>query len=127
MKRTRLNRYGKSKIAKLKRKLDEIFSRYVRKRDKDEGCISCGFNGNLQAGHFRRRELMATRWEDKNVNGQCARCNLWLGGATYEYAKGLDKKYGKGTAEELYKLSQKIKQWSAEELEAMIEKYKQLL
>lgn len=126
MKRRGLSRTGKSRIAKLKRKLDIVFSKYIRERDKDEPCVSCPFKGSLQCGHFRRRELMSTRWNEYNSNGQCARCNLWLGGATYEYAKGLEKKYGKGTAEKLYKESQKVKQWTEKELEEKIAYYENL-
>lgn len=63
------------------RKLDEVFSRYIRLRDADEHgyirCISCGrihhFN-ETDCGHFINRSHMATRFDEQNCNGQCRSC-----------------------------------------------------
>lgn len=71
----------------------------------------------MDAGHFRRRELMSTRFNPMNVNGQCLKENRFEGGKAYEYSLALDRKYVKGTAARLFKESQKIKQWSAKDLE----------
>lgn len=105
---------------KLKRKLDIVFSPIIRERDKGKPCIDgCGRKGE-QAGHFRRRELMATRWHPQNVNGQSAYCNAWDNDG-YRHAIGIDKRWGKGTAKKLEFLSRQTKQWSVEELLALIE------
>jgi hypothetical protein len=62
---------------------------------------------------------MSTRWHPKNVNGQNEYCNSW-GNDTYNHAKGIDLRWGQGTAEYLDKLSRQIKQWDARELTALI-------
>ena len=116
--------YAPRELSKLKRKLDIVFAPLIRDRDKKLGCIACGkktdLTTNLQAGHFIRRGLMTTRWNPINVNGECARCNVFLAGNIPEYAIGLDKKYGEGTAKNLTLLSRGVKQWSGNELLALI-------
>lgn len=105
----KLRRSSKSLIPKLKRKLKILFHAWVRRRD-GRICISCGQVARLQAGHFMPDGMFGmTRFHYKNVNGQCVRCNLNESGNQFGYAKGLDKKYGGGTAEYLYKLAKKNK------------------
>lgn len=62
----------------LKGMLWHIFSLYIRLRDKDEPCISCGLmKEGKQAGHFAPaggNDLELCFSED-NVNGECAECN----------------------------------------------------
>jgi hypothetical protein len=57
-----LNKYGQSERAKAIRKLDDALSQLIRARDRSY--ITCG-RGDipLDAGHFRRRECMATRFD----------------------------------------------------------------
>ena len=97
-------------ISKLKKKLDKLFSEYIRKRDSDyKGnckCISCGkdapaFGGSIHAGHLFSRRYLATRFDEKNVNSQCAYCNTFLNGNQIKAARGVDNKWGEGTVEEL--------------------------
>lgn len=121
MKRTFLRRQGESDTSKAKRKLDVEFSKMIRARDGGV-CITCGKKvegSNYHAGHFRRRECMSTRWDWRNVNGQCSGCNTFRGGLPYEYGLALDKKWGKGTAKQLYKISMKQKQWDIKEIEQL--------
>ena len=103
-------------IQKAKKKLDIAFSILIRERDKDLPCITCGASGRqMDAGHFRRRECMSTRWDYKNCNSQCSKCNRFESRG-YEYGINLDKRWGKGTAKELFHLSMKMKNWTAEEI-----------
>ena len=87
---------------------DRWFSKFIRLRDADDtgilNCISCGIPvhwKNADAGHFIKRQFMSLRFNEKNVNGQCRKCNWLLQGNDIEYAKGLVKKYGKGILEQL--------------------------
>ncbi len=105
---------------KLRKKLDVLVSKLIHERDKGKPCIDgCGRKGE-QSGHFRRRELMSTRWHYQNQNLQSIYCNCWLSGNEFEYAIGLDRKFGAGTSKKIYKLSQKTKNWEVWELEALI-------
>ncbi len=87
---------------------DSWFSKFIRLRDSDSHgillCISCGepiFWKKADAGHFIKRQHKATRFNEKNVNGQCRNCNWLKQGNDINYAKGLGKKYGPGTVEQL--------------------------
>ena len=129
----------KVKRKTLIKKLDAIFSEYIRLRDSDHKgnckCISCGkeapaFGGSIHAGHFMSRRHLATRWDEKNVNSQCSYCNTFLNGNQYRASIGINNKYCNGTAEELEKRSKTIIKLSRVDYEEAIanikEKIKQL-
>ena len=84
-------------MSKLKKKLDTIFSRYIRLRDPY--CVTCAINGKSSftedAGHFISRRWHGTRWEPTNVHGQCVECNQYKKGNMPAYEKFMLKKYGK--------------------------------
>ena len=99
-----------STISKLKKKLDKIFSEYIRLRDSDyKGnckCISCGkeapaFGGSTHAGHLFSRRYLSIRFDEKNVNAQCAYCNTFLNGNQIKAARGVENKWGEGTVANL--------------------------
>jgi len=119
----------KPTISQLKRKLDKIFSEYIRKRDKGI-CISC-LNKKpwklQQAGHYVSRSHNILRYDERNVNCQDASCNIFKAGNLPEYALALDLKYREGTAEELTIKGRELKQFTVKELEELIIKYKELL
>ena len=99
-----------STISKLKKKLDKLFSEYIRKRDSDyKGnckCISCGkeapaFGGSTHAGHLFSRRYLSIRFDEKNVNAQCSYCNTFLSGNQIKAARGVENKWGEGTVANL--------------------------
>ena len=102
----------KKPISKLKKELDKWFSLYIRLRDAtDMGvaqCFTCGkidHYKKLQNGHFQSRRHNATRWDNKNCQVQCVKCNMFGQGEQYKFGMYLDAKYGLGTSEELEILS----------------------
>jgi hypothetical protein len=88
----------------------------IRERDAGQPCISCGKPRKLEAGHFRNSNQGTTRFHPWNLNGQCATCNRYSGGVTYEYGVALDRKWGRGTAAFIERLSRKIEPWETREL-----------
>ena len=88
--------------------LDKVFSLYIRQRDAKNGIVKCISCGKLvpwkesDAGHYINRRHMATRYDEQNVNAQCRADNRFDEGALHGYRKGLEEKYGDGTAEKLY-------------------------
>ena len=123
----------KQPTSKLQKKLTKLFNEYIRKRDiKFDGgkCISCGKQGN-QAGHYLPTSLCPQpymRFNEKNVNIQCFRCNMVLRGNQHDYAKGLLKKYGSHIIEELdIQRSFKQNPWGIFEYEVLIKHYKEKL
>ena len=129
----------KPTVSKLKKKLDSIFSKWVRysnvfgydiNGEPVCKCVTCRAVKpvkNMQAGHFMSRRYNSTRFHEKNVHPQCMGCNMYDQGRQYDHGKYIDKKYGEGTAEELRELSNEIKQFKAFELEELIEIYKNKL
>jgi 5-methylcytosine-specific restriction endonuclease McrA len=111
-------------LATLKRKLDKVFSLYIRTRDQGKPCITCGKRHELEAGHFIPRQHLATRWDEKNVNGQCSYCNRWLHGNQAEYYLSLVRLYGKPTVDSLMRLKKTTVKLTRADYEKMIERYK---
>lgn len=100
----------KERPAALKKKLDIIFSKYIRLRDKGKPCITCGkpWEPTAQCGHVFSRKHLATRWEEMNANGQCPGCNMFEGGRQYEHALETDRKWGVGIASTLHTMSKSV-------------------
>tara|TARA_R110000851_G_scaffold66968_3_gene151083 strand:- start:2176 stop:2712 length:537 start_codon:yes stop_codon:yes gene_type:complete len=74
-----------------------VFNTYIRTRDKDLPCISCGKNNEKQfhAGHYRSvGSCPELRFSELNVWRQCATCNTYLHGNLIEYRKELIKRIG---------------------------------
>ncbi|GAC1499056.1 MAG: hypothetical protein NVS1B10_01370 [Candidatus Saccharimonadales bacterium] len=137
----------KKSIPQLVKKLDTIFSAYVRLRDAteyiqdEEGlskragyCITCKKlipaegKGTGHAGHFIERGCKLTRFEETNVHLQCNYCNTYKAGRQYEYGLAIDKKYGKGAAKALYDLEAQYKRegykFTRAELDDLTDLYK---
>ena len=80
--------------SKLVKKLDNIFSQYIRLSNSKNGnctCVTCGKvgdwkNGGIQAGHFMSRKHYSTRWDERNVKPQCIGCNMFKAGEQYKFS-----------------------------------------
>ena len=119
--------------SKLVKKLDTIFSQYIRLKNsvnEKATCFTCGKVDHwkkLQNGHFQSRKHYSTRWDEVNCQVQCAGCNVFKYWEQYKFSVNLDAKYGEGTAEDLSIKAQQILKISNFELEEMIKKYKSLV
>jgi hypothetical protein len=118
--------------SKLIKKLDVIFSQYIRLSRSDKNgfctCITCGKkghwkNGGIQAGHFMSRKHYSTRWNEDNVHPQCVACNMFRSGEQYKYSIFL----GTDKANDLFLQSQKIVKFANNEIEQMIAEYSEKL
>lgn len=80
------------------------FSRYIRARDKNLPCISCNLQKpERQGGHFIPTGSMGVDemvFSEQNVHSECSACNNWDKNKL-QYARNLDLRYGKGTADQL--------------------------
>ena len=121
-------------ISKLKKELDAVFSLFIRLRDAtDEGlvqCITCGVVKHYKSmhnSHFQSRKHLATRWNEKNCDVGCVKCNIFNFGEQYKFSIALDSKYGEGTAEELELLARTIMKVSRIDYEEKISYYKDLV
>jgi hypothetical protein len=123
-------RMRKISRAGLIKKLDQAFSRSIRQHHADFGgwveCVTCQKRmpwEDSQAGHFIKRGHAATRWDERNVAPQCARCNLYLNGAQDEFAAYIVRRFGQPALEELIRLKHTEKRWRIPELKELLEQY----
>jgi hypothetical protein len=117
----------KKSLPKMLEKTQRVFNAYIRNRDEGLPCISCGSDKGNQAGHyFTVKGFSAIRFDEWNVNLQCAGCNLFLHGNQAMYRIGLVEKIGAKAVAELEQIAvtNRIKKWSISELQEIIDRYK---
>lgn len=121
---------GKSRLSTLTRKLDEIFSLYIRARDSKDGhfrCISCGRilpYEQADCGHYFSRTHKNTRWDEENCSAECKRCNRFCADHLEGYRIHLIEKIGQRNFDLLSVRAHQIRKWSEFELEELIKYYK---
>lgn len=74
-----------------------VFNNYIRLRDKDKPCVSCGTTEALSwhAGHYRTTKAASQlRFNEDNCSKQCSRCNVHFSGNIEEYRKELVNRIG---------------------------------
>jgi hypothetical protein len=106
----------------------KAFNEYIRERDKSNGCISLYCRGEVEhAGHyFSQGQHSKVRFDEKNVNGQCCKCNTYQHGNLIRYRQGLVKKYGEHWVAILEATAKGIYKWTIPELIALHDHYKSL-
>ncbi|KKK81652.1 hypothetical protein LCGC14_2811280 [marine sediment metagenome] len=119
-------------VSKLIKKLDRIFSLYIRLRDSGPNgygkCCTCGKVGHyksMNAGHFQSRGNHGTRYMESNVHLQCIHCNLWRDGAGPDYFRFMQDKYGDEVIDEIR--ANKLGKFTAWDLEEDIKNYQKLV
>lgn len=111
--------------SKLIKKLDTIFSRWVRLSNSVNEictCVTCGKElhwKDIQAGHFISRKHYSTRWDERNVKPQCVGCNVFKYGEQYKFSLFL----GLNISKALSLQSNEIRKFSSNEIEDMINEY----
>ena len=116
--------------SKLVKKLDTVFSQYIRLSNADNNgnctCITCDktfFWKEIKAGHFMSRKHYSIRWDERNVKPQCVACNVYIYGEQYKFSK----KLGEDLSDELYLLSKNIIKYSTQDILDMIDYYSKKL
>jgi hypothetical protein len=80
------------------------FQKFIRLRDKDLPCISCGtFEADLfDGGHYKKAEIYSgVIFDENNTHKQCRKCNRFLGGNELMYREGLIKRFGEQFVKDL--------------------------
>jgi 5-methylcytosine-specific restriction endonuclease McrA len=105
------------------------FHEFIRERDKNRPCISCGRHVYLQAGHFfPAGHYSALRFNEDNVHGQCVQCNFHKHGNLTHYEINLRRRIGDARVDalilraQIYKRS--VYKWQRIFLEQIIEQSK---
>jgi len=146
--RKALKEFKDGDIPHLTKVAQQVFNKYIRKRDEELPCISCQHKNGMtliyseddeleyapskeatqrqrHAGHFRpvgRNHQM--RFNEDNAHSQCSICNNHLSGNLVPYREALIVKIGIGRVEAL-ESNNTSKSYSVEELQEIIKKYKQ--
>ena len=104
---------------RLTKKLDDLFSKYIRNRDKK--CLRCGRESTLQCAHVAGRRSLAGRWNENNAITLCYACHLrWSHQNPVEFAEWLKETYPQYYEEALNVRRTTVKNL---DLEALVEKY----
>ena len=124
-------------ITKLKSKLWEVFSLYIKQKYSPDGknvnCFTCGRNlqigtSNCQGGHYYSQGgFKALQFNENNVRPQCYNCNINLNGNTQIFRENLIAEIGEEAVNELDRHRHDEMRWSASELEEKIKHYKELI
>lgn len=107
--------------------LQRVFNEFIRLRDVDLPCISCGryHQGQYHAGHYRSvGACPELRFNEDNVHKQCSACNSHLSGNILEYLLGLIEKIGLERVEFLERQDHPPLKLSVEEIKDLIKAYK---
>ena len=130
IKRKPAEKKTKSRETNLVKKLDTVFSAYIRLRDvMPNGCFQCISCGHIfkfedgDCGHFHSRVHMATRWEPDNCHFECKGCNRFSADHIIKYQVRLIRKIGQERFDRLTLLADSQKHWMQFELKDMIDKY----
>lgn len=116
----------------LVKKLDTIFSKFIRLRDTKQWnfkygrCISCGRllpYEKLQCGHYHSRTHMNTRFDEANCNAECVHCNIFSADHLIGYRENLTKKIGQRAVDLLNVKAHQTKSYSCSELQILIDYY----
>lgn len=134
MKKMKLSKKKKGKTsAQLKHILDGLFSKYIRLKYQRNGqiyCYTCGKHlefSQAQCGHFIPRNILITRWDERNCRPQCVGCNVFGGGKPLDFEESLKNELGSKVVEEMKESRHKIFKVDSIWYEFEIEKYKALV
>ena len=84
-------------ITQLRNEVRVVFQKYIRMRDANECCISCGASVSKiwDASHFYpATPFTGLIFDEQNVHKSCRYCNTYLHGNLIAYGLGLIKRYG---------------------------------
>jgi len=106
-----------------------VVNDFIRERDRDLPCISCGTWSTVQweAGHYRSRGAAShLRFNEDNIHKQCHRCNDELSSNAIPYRAALIAKIGAERVEMLEN-NNTPHRYTREELDAIRARYRALL
>lgn len=107
--------------------LQKVFNQFIRLRDKDLPCISCGrhHSGQYHAGHYRSvGACPELRFDELNVHKQCSICNNHKSGNITDYRINLVRKIGVEEVERLEQHNHPPLKLAVDEIKDLIKIYK---
>ena len=109
------------------KELQRVFYQFIRLRDKNKGCVSCGatlVSRKYDAGHFYPTTYSGLRFNEKNVHGQCVPCNRYKHSNPHEYRKRITNRISKEDLQWLDDNRHRKLSLSITEIKELIKHYK---
>ena len=116
-----------TKRKSLVKKLDDIFSLYIRTRDKFTSVTSGKREDVMDCSHVFSRKNYSTRWDEENAFCQTKGENIRNNEYIWPYYKWYQDKYGMKQFEALEKRYNTVKQFKNYELIELAQEYKMKL
>ena len=113
------------------RKLDTVFSIYIRMSRSIDGmctCCTCGKMGHWKQfdnGHFISRAKYPTRWDERNCHPQCRQCNRFDEGRKNDYERFIAKRYSTSMPNILKLESRNTRRTVPVQLELLVKYYRE--
>ena len=122
--------------SQLTKKLDKVFSQFIRLEGADNSwvsCVTCGskhYWKEIHAGHFITRGCRTTRWDEMNVHPQCCGCNTYRFGEQAKMLLYIESNFGRSEVDRIMQLEKDYKsgnyiKLSLPEMREKIEYYKE--
>lgn len=104
-----------------------VFNTFIRMRDADKPCISCGVFKceEFHAGHYIASTYQYHRFNEFNVHKQCSKCNTHLRGNLIPYRIELINRIGLAEVEYLENSRHMMLEITIPELKEKIKEYKE--
>lgn len=125
-----LKKKTKKKEPDYVKKLDKVFSLYIRLRDTMPGgyfrCISCGQVKPFRmadCGHYHSRRNMSVRYDEDNAHAECSYCNRFKSDHLIGYRENLIRKIGQQRFDFLAWKANRTKKYTDFELNELIKYY----
>ena len=115
------------RISDLKKQVQAKFNKWIRDRDADLNCISCGkWSNQWDAGHFWAMGSNGSlRYNPDNCHKQCRSCNRFKHGNLLEYRINLVNKIGQERVDWLDDNRKKTHKFTRQELEDILNNLKE--
>ncbi|MEK9497088.1 recombination protein NinG [Photorhabdus sp. P32] len=113
-------------ISYFRNQAQQTFNAFIRERDKDLPCISCGrfHKGQYHAGHYRTTKAHPElRFDEDNTHKQCSACNNYLSGNIINYKPRLIEKIGQERFDALM-MPKPLMKWRREDYERICDEYR---
>ena len=116
--RQRRKKFYDNDLKTQKRLAGEWFRRYIRLRDKDKPCVSCGAPAGtyrIEAGHYKTQGAHPElAYDEDNCHGQCHKCNHHLSANLIAYREELIKRIGKRRVMRLERYHRPVKRYASD-------------
>lgn len=115
-------------LASLIKDCDDVFRKYIQKRDEGKPCFICGNpipKGEAEVCHYIIRANLSVRFHEMNGHLGCMECNRFDLYHETKYYYSLEAAYGIKKVHQLEKLGHSLMKPTRWDIQQIIDSYKQ--